>query len=102
MKRPRVNKSVDEPLHKVSKPDTMLVQRDDVPEYLRPGAFYQSLFNEDDDKSDVIVPSDVLKPDTIIKSVSDLVHYLSSLRFWGVQDLTLDDVAPFILSLIHI
>jgi len=55
-----------------------------VPAYLRSGTFYLSLDESHDEE--ISVPADVLKGDLSITNQADLDHILSSLRFWGVDN----------------
>ena len=74
------------------------VSRLDVPVYLQGGVFYQTLNSEEGDSSAISVPSNCVKGDTTVATTEDLVHLLNSLRFWGVDELPLADIAPFLLA----
>jgi hypothetical protein len=63
------------------------ISRSQVPEYLRNGAFYESLAIADE-KFDV--PSNCLKTDLRVDSNGDLRNLLHSLRFWGVRNMLAD------------
>ena len=57
-----------------------------VPDYLREGSFYQSLDLSCDDE--IHVPSNTTKANAEIWTDEDLFHYLRSLRFWGIADVS--------------
>ena len=62
------------------------IRRQDVPEYLKTGSYYRSLADDEDDDT-IMVPKNVLKPDPIVKSISDANHLFESLRFWIVDEI---------------
>ena len=64
----------------------ILVRRSDVPEYLRSSTFYHSL-DGTEDEDEIEVPSRTLKPDVDVKNCDDLEHLLTTLRFWGSNDI---------------
>ena len=61
------------------------IDRTSVPCYLQKGDFFLCLADGEDNT--ISVPDNVLKSDTNIGSDADLVHLLSSMRFWLIQDL---------------
>jgi len=74
------------------------VKRSEVPAYLQEGTFFKSLNEEEGEEATISVPEDALKQDVILHSDDDLVHLLSSLRFWGVDSLPLSNIAPFMFE----
>lgn len=72
------------------------VSKADVPAYLRSGEFYRSLSEEDDDQK-IQVPGNTLKPTSAVKKGGDAIHLLSSLRFWGVEEIP-DELCLFCVS----
>jgi len=66
--------------------------------YLQEGTFFKSLNEEESEEATISVPEDALKPDVSLGSDDDLVHLLSSLRFWGVDVLPLSSIAPFMFE----
>jgi len=74
---------------------TLTVCPSQVPVYLRPGCFYLSLDQDNDDA--VSVPHGVLKEDLTITSQQELDHALESVRFWGL-DRVPDEIIASILS----
>ena len=68
--------------------------RTDVAVFLRQGAFYESLQGSD---NLVPIPSLYNKEDTLIDSCDALHHLLSSLQFWGVDEIP-DEIYRYCLS----
>ena len=62
---------------------TISIVKADVPVYLQEGEFYRSL-NDEGPLEALEVPANALKPTTCIENESDLVHLLTTLRFWVV------------------
>ena len=60
------------------------IDRSNVPEYLHNGKFYRSLDIHDEGK--LSVPDRCLKGSVTVNNVEDVVHLLSSLSFWGVEE----------------
>ena len=67
------------------------IRKQEVPVYLRSGAFYQSLSDDDDDNV-ILVPRNSMKADLNVFSASDAIHLFESLRFWMVDKIP----APFV------
>lgn len=61
------------------------VKRSRVPAFLHASAFYQSL-NEDDDE-EIAVHRTHMKANSKVTKTADLVHLLSTARFWGLDEL---------------
>ena len=55
------------------------IRKKEVPKYLRSGAFYQSL-NDDDEEEVIMVPGNAVKSDMSVPYVSDAIHLFESLR----------------------
>lgn len=72
----------------------VVTKKSKVPEYLQQGDFYKSLNDEGDEE--ISVPSNTLKPNTIVESTEDLQDLLSSLRFWAV-DSVMEEVVEYCL-----
>lgn len=64
----------------------VLIRRQDVPEYLKTGAYYRSLADDEDDDT-IMVPGNTLKPDPIVNSAADVYPLFESLRFWIVDEI---------------
>ena len=64
---------------------TIKVSKADVPVYLQSGEFYLSL-NADEADWQIEVPANSLKSSSIVNNTQDLIHLLTSLRFWVVVD----------------
>ena len=62
------------------------IHKHEVPEYLQAGALFQS-FVEDGENEVIMVPGNVVKPNTNVKSVEDATHLLESLRYWIVESI---------------
>lgn len=65
----------------------LLIRPADVPQYLQAGEYFHSLSEFEGDER-IPVPHDTLKADTSICSDDDLRHLLTSLRYWGVSDVS--------------
>ena len=78
------------------------IRKKEVPMYLRSGAFYQSL-NEEEEEEVIMVPGNAVKEDPSVSSCADAIHLFESLRFWMVEEIPADfvkfaltqDAAPF-------
>ena len=67
-----------------------------VPDYLRSGEFFRSLDPSNDDE--IQVPNDVVKSDISVSNKGELEHFLTSLRFWGVEDIPYDVITHIIFA----
>jgi hypothetical protein len=73
----------------------LALRRQDVPEYLRPGQFFKSLNEGDEEEFEV--PQDSTKADDDIYTFDDAFHVIRSLRFWMVNTVP-DSLLIFILN----
>jgi hypothetical protein len=64
--------------------EMIAVKKSNIPAYLQSSEFFLSLNDEDDGL--LSFPSSALKQNTMVHSAADVVHLLSTLRFWGVKD----------------
>lgn len=76
---------------------TVLVRKVEVPSYLQAGEFYRSLDGNDQDEA-ISVPADTLKETLDICDDHDLVHLLQSLRFWLVDELSVEILQYILLN----
>jgi len=65
-----------------------------IPTYLRNSAFYAGL-SPDDDQT-IMIPQDCLKADDTFSNLTEFQEYLSTVRFWGIDNLP-DFVVKFSL-----
>jgi hypothetical protein len=70
------------------------LRRSEVPPYLRHSEFYRALSEEDDEL--ISVPAANIKLDTTVRNGDEVVHLLSTMRYWGVSDIIPDLVKYFI------
>jgi hypothetical protein len=70
------------------------LRRSEVPPYLRHSEFYRALSEEDDEL--ISVPAANIKLDTTVRNGDEVVHLLSTMRYWGVSDIMPDLVKYFI------
>jgi hypothetical protein len=65
----------------------ILLSRNDVPLYLQNSEFYKAL---DEDDEAIMIPKECFVKDTLVNSTDDLTLLLSTLRFWGVNEILFD------------
>lgn len=65
-----------------------IIRRSEVPAYLQESELYLSLDDENDDE--ISVPSNCLKSDTTVSSLTELDHFLSTVSFWITSPLTME------------
>jgi hypothetical protein len=61
--------------------------RKDVPQYLQNSEFYKAL---DEDDGAIMIPKECFVKDTLVNNFDDLTLLLSTLRFWGVNEIPFD------------
>ena len=64
------------------------IRRSEVPVYLQESELYLSLDDENDDE--ISVPSNCLKGDTTVSSLTELDHFLSTVSFWITSPLSIE------------
>ena len=62
------------------------IHKHEVPQYLQAGALFQS-FVEDGEDEIIMVPGNVVKPNTKVETVAEATHLLESLRYWIVESI---------------
>ena len=62
------------------------IRKHEVPEYLQAGALFQS-FVEDGEDEVIMVPGNVVKPNTKVETVAEATHLLESLPYWIVESI---------------
>lgn len=86
---------------KLPSSEPISVTKDDIPKYLKSGDFYKSL-DEENPSEAIDVPGDTLKPDRTVKSEIDLIHLLTSLRYWMVVEPQIEILEYFLSDGIHV
>ena len=69
-----------------SEDNQVSIRRQDVPEYLKTGAYYRSLADDEDDDI-IMVPKNVLKFSSKVTSIADADQLFESMRFWIVDEI---------------
>lgn len=74
------------------------VRKSEVPEFLKRGALYQALIeNNDDPDEEFTFPASVLKLSESVDNKHDCDYLLDSLRFWGVDGVS-NELIRYVLS----
>jgi len=77
----------------------VFVRTCDIPDYLVGSALYLSF--DESDGSEMEISSQFLKRDMTLKSYSDLVHLLHTMRYWGIDNDIPIEVFQFVHSFGH-
>jgi len=62
------------------------VCKSSIPTFLQQGDFFRSLADNDCPDEQISVPHNTIKPDQTVSSEDDLIHLLTSLRYWLVSE----------------